>query len=147
MTELRKKLWQCWFSKLLKKILGNSYEKLTKILRKTYDHNLVILSVDHFEAQTQIKTSFYAKLVWKEKLIKTLPGEADVKLTAACVAIDLVESDGSRQWSHHLHVSGLTGDVGKFARYHLKTCKNYVSLAFLICEITINHFRLCICTT
>ena len=51
-----------------------------------------------------------------------------MKVTAACVAIDLVESDGSRQWSHHLHVSGLTGDVGKFARYHLKTSKNYVSL-------------------
>jgi len=28
----------------LTKILGKSYEKLKKILRKTYDHNLAILS-------------------------------------------------------------------------------------------------------
>ena len=36
----------------LTKILGKSYEKLKRILRKTYDHNLAILSWP-FEAQTQ----------------------------------------------------------------------------------------------
>ena len=46
----------------LTKILGKSYAKLKKILRKTYDHNLAILSWP-FEAQTQINTSFYAKPV------------------------------------------------------------------------------------
>ena len=60
----------------LTKILGKSYEKLKKILRKTYDHNLAILSWP-FEAQTQINTSFYAKPVRKEKLIKTIRCFAD----------------------------------------------------------------------
>ena len=50
--------------------LGKSYEKLKKNLRKTYDHNLAILSWP-FEAQTQINTLFYAKPVQKKKLIKT----------------------------------------------------------------------------
>ena len=69
MTELTKILGKSYDNaKLLKKILGKSYEKLKIILRKTYGHNLAILSWP-FEAQTQINTSFYAKHVRKKKLI------------------------------------------------------------------------------
>jgi len=51
------------------------------------------------------------------------PGEFNVKLTTACFAIDSIESYGSCQWSHHSHVSGSTGGVGKFVQYHRNTSK------------------------
>ena len=52
----------------------------------------------------------------------TPPGKSNVKLTIACVAIDSIENDSSRKWSHHSRrVSVLTGNVGKYARYYGKT--------------------------
>jgi len=69
MTELTKILGKSYDNADFQN-LGKSYAKLKKILRKTYDHNLAILSWP-FEAQAQINTSFYAKPVRKKKLIKT----------------------------------------------------------------------------
>jgi len=68
MTELTKilgKSWQCWFSKLLKKILGKGYKKLKKNLRSQFSYvKLIVLKHKTVqETQTQMTTSLYAKLV------------------------------------------------------------------------------------
>ena len=76
----------------------------------------------------------------------TPSGESNVKLMTACAAIDSIESDHRRQWSQQSRFSSSTGDVGKFARHHGKKSKYYILWGILICKITINVFRLCICT-
>ena len=70
MTELTKILGKSYdnadFQNFLRKSSEKVMKNLRKSLKKTYDRNLVILSC-HFEAQTQINTSFYAKPIRKKK--------------------------------------------------------------------------------
>ena len=70
-------------------------------------------------------TSFYAKLAWKKKLIKTnavfnTPDESKVKLTTACVAIWL-----HRKWRQPSMITAFTSFRLNW-RYHGKRSKYYV---------------------
>ena len=86
MTELTKILGKSYDNADFQNFVRKSWEKVTKNLRKTYDHNLAILSCP-FEAQTQINTSFYAKPVrMKTSAVFNTPWRIQRELTTACVA-------------------------------------------------------------
>jgi len=93
MTKLTKILGKSYDDADFQNFVRKSEEKVIKKLKKNLRPQLSCLKLTISKhRKTQISTLFYAKLVRKEKLIKTsavfnTPGESNVKLTSTCVAI------------------------------------------------------------